>query len=729
MKFLNAFVCSQSIQSCGENDFTIVNHSLGMKLVPLIYDFNRGRSNGVPKTNPTITLISFASDNILTRYAAYSFTINTLYALKMNYSLSLFAPSLSDVFDPVDYRWSRVKILNWMFKGSGKDLSDKYSSYFVWIDADLIFLDFDFDILQDVIYYDIRTKHADIIISAENHAETGVANTGFFIIKNSSWSRRFVSQWWQEDNATRASAHDQIYFDRLYKRYLKENPIETHRHIVILPTRALNSMPPALLQLAESDRVLHLMGEKDELREVVFSYALQQWCCSNRSVQVANDNQSSYHRQQQGRLSRPLNITPVTLINISYGWYSATLAEAMLFINNTVSFITNSTSINSFSQACDILSHIAGLFETIGNARELLLQIRKLEFRLHDDLSLTAKSLQKIFSSILSLSRKFQSLFPHAQGIPLCRTDTTWSYHFFPLHLNNFCALIGNDYLGILSEASGWAVGSPLLSPSFEEQVRMYSIVEDCLYSMEAVTNPTSKPAVLSTLAIFLQNMGAFYLSQSGSSHRRRGLQLLERSVDILWNELSEGAVNPFQKVSPALLLGSALCTEDNINDADHCSNEGEQGKCNPMNDDDDDSSCRHRRGEKLLSDTIRLLEQLLFAEQQLKEDHINYVHALVAAANCRRLLHSAVGTVDQDVDPHIQKLVLLKERFCAVGEKVIAEEGSQLCPYLDAALHQLRNSLTQTISTTTQINTTISNISTDVPRRKKKRIYLSRRF
>eukprot|EP01035_Chromulina_nebulosa_P026976 gene26976-35405_t len=484
------------------------------------------------------------SDNIFSGYAAYSFSINLLYALRRNYSFSLFTPSLSDVFDPVDYRWSRVKILNWMFEGNGNYISDNYSSYFVWIDADLIFLDFDFDILQDVVYYDNRTKHADIIISAENHAETGVANTGCFIIKNSSWSRQFLSQWWQEDNATRASAHDQIFFDRLYKRYLKENPIETHLHIVVLPTRVLNSMPPALLQLAESDHVLHLMGENDELREVVFSYALQQWCCSSSCFKDSSDGKNSSDPIQQGHLSHPLNITPSTLLDISYGWYSTTLTKLIQFIDNTVSFIASSTTVTTASQGCEILFSFVDLFDTIGQARELLLQIRNLEFRLYNDLSTSAESLNKIFNILISLSRQFQSLFPHSLGIPLCyHAVAKLSYNYFRLHLNNLCSLIGNDYLSILSEAaSGWTIRSPSLSPSLEEQTNMYSVVEDCLYSLEAVTDLASKPVVLSALAIFMQNMGSFYLSLSESKHRHKGIQILQRSVDILWNELPEGS-------------------------------------------------------------------------------------------------------------------------------------------------------------------------------------------
>eukprot|EP01036_Dinobryon_divergens_P030797 gene30797-40096_t len=607
-----------------------------------------------------------------------------------------------------------------MFEGNGNYISDNYSSYFVWIDADLIFLDFDFDILQDVVYYDNRTKHADIIISAENHAETGVANTGCFIIKNSSWSRQFLSQWWQEDNATRASAHDQIFFDRLYKRYLKENPIETHLHIVVLPTRVLNSMPPALLQLAESDHVLHLMGENDELREVVFSYALQQWCCSSSCFKDSSDGKNSSDPIQQGHLSHPLNITPSTLLDISYGWYSTTLTKLIQFIDNTVSFIASSTTVTTASQGCEILFSFVDLFDTIGQARELLLQIRNLEFRLYNDLSTSAESLNKIFNILISLSRQFQSLFPHSLGIPLCyHAVAKLSYNYFRLHLNNLCSLIGNDYLSILSEAaSGWTIRSPSLSPSLEEQTNMYSVVEDCLYSLEAVTDLASKPVVLSALAIFMQNMGSFYLSLSESKHRHKGIQILQRSVDILWNELPEGSVNPFQKISPALLLGSALCSEDTSLFHQCIEAEQHEDECTPGVYGDYNSRLHY--GEELLNRTIELLEQLLFAEQQQKDDHINYANALFAAAKCRRLLHSV--TTKADADPHTQKLVRLRDRFCLSGANSIVDEGSKLCHYLNETLHLLRYSSTQSVIST------YMNISSN-DSRKKKKIRLSRRL
>ena len=246
----------------------------------------------------------------------------------------------------------------------------------------------------------------------------------------------------------------------------------------------------------------------------------------------------------------------------------------------------------------------------------------------------------------------------------------------------------------------------------------MYAVVEDCLYSLEAVTDLASKPVVLSALAIFMQNMGSFYLSLSESKHRHKGIQILQRSVDILWNELPEGSVNPFQKISPALLLGSALCSEDTSLFHQCIEAEQHEDECTPGVYGDYNS--RLRRGEQLLNRTIELLEQLLFAEQQQKDDHINYANALFAAAKCRRLLHSV--TTKADADPHTQKLVRLRDRFCLSGANSIVDEGSKLCHYLNETLHLLRYSSTQSVIST------YMNISSN-DSRKKKKIRLSRRL
>ena len=73
----------------------------------------------------------------------------------------------------------------------------------------------------------MQHKDHDIIISSEWHAETGVANTGCFIIKHSTWSYNFLLKWW--NNYDHSINHDQIFFDVLYKSM----PLSDQNHIKV----------------------------------------------------------------------------------------------------------------------------------------------------------------------------------------------------------------------------------------------------------------------------------------------------------------------------------------------------------------------------------------------------------------------------------------------------------------------------------------------------------------
>ncbi len=214
--------------------------------------------------NSKITLLTYATANIHS-YAKYSSSINKMYAIMHKYSFLTFSPATGSEHDKMDQRWNRVKILLDLLSADPHG-----SEYFVWMDADLIVADFSLR-LEDVI---LQHSSADVIISSEFHAETGVANTGCFIVRNSQWSRDFLQRWW---NSERSYAHDQILFDRLYRSLL---PGVTDR-IAVLPTTALNSVPPAYTgseQHPHYHHMLHLMGESDELRAEVFKRALAKMC-------------------------------------------------------------------------------------------------------------------------------------------------------------------------------------------------------------------------------------------------------------------------------------------------------------------------------------------------------------------------------------------------------------------------------------------------------------------
>jgi hypothetical protein len=115
----------------------------------------------------TLSMVSYATEDILD-YGIVAYAINLAYAELRGYDIQLLSPSNGNLYESRDHRWNRVKLLlELMSKNESHD-------YYVWFDTDLIFLDFNFR-FEDLIQ---KYPEANIIISAERHAETGVANTG-----------------------------------------------------------------------------------------------------------------------------------------------------------------------------------------------------------------------------------------------------------------------------------------------------------------------------------------------------------------------------------------------------------------------------------------------------------------------------------------------------------------------------------------------------------------------
>ena len=214
----------------------------------------------------------------------------------------------------MDARWNRVKIMKELMtseSNSDTNLSSKVKvisgvfktyDYVVWLDADLVIIDWTFSIEELI----IENPEKDIILSAEHHAETGVANTGSMIIRNSEWTLNFLQKWW--DTFDHSINHDQIFFDRLYKSL---SSTERASHIAILPTSRLNSIPPAMLYQQSDHKVLHMMGEALPLRRTVFLRAFRAVCYaidSFRSIRYAyiyDNDQCSNHEYHQSHFERP----------------------------------------------------------------------------------------------------------------------------------------------------------------------------------------------------------------------------------------------------------------------------------------------------------------------------------------------------------------------------------------------------------------------------------------
>ena len=107
-----------------------------------------------------IGIVSYATKNIW-NYAAYAMAINSAYAEYNGYTLTILDES-SGSFEDSDSRWNKVAILERALnpiKGWAQDMD-----YLVWIDADLVFLDFSFR-LESVVS-EARNPKAHIFVSA-----------------------------------------------------------------------------------------------------------------------------------------------------------------------------------------------------------------------------------------------------------------------------------------------------------------------------------------------------------------------------------------------------------------------------------------------------------------------------------------------------------------------------------------------------------------------------------
>eukprot|EP01038_Epipyxis_sp_PR26KG_P013665 gene13665-18337_t len=199
-------------------------------------------------------------------YSLYSLFLQSIYCYYNNYVLlPLFTDSKLE-----DYLYHR-KLTNIL------ETLNSYGfmiDYIIWLDADLILLDFNFSI-RDLI---IRYENSHIIISAD---VSTMVNTGMFIMKNSVWAKRFVSEWINARNSD-GVMNDQLGFDYVYKQRAKIENIDDK--IKVLSPEILNSIAPPMGTLEPLHKVLHLAAESLNYRRRVFYIAVQHVCQAYDSV-------------------------------------------------------------------------------------------------------------------------------------------------------------------------------------------------------------------------------------------------------------------------------------------------------------------------------------------------------------------------------------------------------------------------------------------------------------
>jgi hypothetical protein len=183
------------------------------------------------KLSKRVLFVSYIDDNSFSsplHYSRYSFTFNKAFCRLYGFDyLVLTNMSTTSESDP---RWEKVNIVYFLLRkslfSSGYNLD---YDYFVWFDADLLFFpslsSFPLANQEDIVHRLISSHpNSSILISSEYHAETGVANTGCFIVKNTVFSLLFFRTWLNDMD--HSEGHDQILFDKLYKILLR-NPSQS----------------------------------------------------------------------------------------------------------------------------------------------------------------------------------------------------------------------------------------------------------------------------------------------------------------------------------------------------------------------------------------------------------------------------------------------------------------------------------------------------------------------
>lgn len=220
-------------------------------------------------SNHCFLLTSYSTSNIQ-HYSLLSYAINHAFAVTHNYSILATSPNTGHEFEHRDQRWNKVGIIHQFLK-SQRPLS----SYYVWLDSDLIITQFNFSLQNITMHY----SWAHIIICADSSRENGIANTGSMIVKNSPWSKSFFDRWWNAFD--RSDGMDQHVFDILWVK----NEMDMQSHVAILPAEAFNSRFPAYLHHQDSHPALHLAGESSLVREVIFKAAFESICSSHMPLQ------------------------------------------------------------------------------------------------------------------------------------------------------------------------------------------------------------------------------------------------------------------------------------------------------------------------------------------------------------------------------------------------------------------------------------------------------------
>lgn len=175
-----------------------------------------------------IIFVTFISKEIHS-YSLPNILNQILYLQSKNITMRILSEDTGDDYHPVDRRWNKIKAIY-----NGFNTWAMNYNYIIYIDTDLIFINWDLNVL-DIIH---RYVLADIIISMDM---IDLANTGIMIIKNTLWSKMFYNQWWIK-RTLKNTYCDQHVLNRL----IHNINLEDKHKVSIIPFKIMNSKWPAI---------------------------------------------------------------------------------------------------------------------------------------------------------------------------------------------------------------------------------------------------------------------------------------------------------------------------------------------------------------------------------------------------------------------------------------------------------------------------------------------------
>ena len=313
----------------------------------------------------------------------------------------------------------------------------------------------DFDIRKII----AENSESDIIISSERHAETGVANTGCFIMKNSAWSRDFLHNWWE--NYDRSEAHDQIFFDKLYKSMLPG----IEEHVTILPQDAMNSSPPPMLYQTDDNQVLHMMGQPDVLRQEVFMTGFDEMC-------------QAYTEKRA--LAPQLGLTQPRLLNMASQHHEQDIRNRLIIVNSSFSGGEDPSLAPIGGNKKNMLSN-EQFYSTIDRMRESVLQLASFG---GSDVLIYIRTLRKLIQKRLAFERN---------------ADPVDNYALLALY--NFAAVNGNDLLNHIRDPT--------------ETLEMLDDIKDNIEKMLGIIHPETRHVAQELQIRHYISRGEYFLSLS----------------------------------------------------------------------------------------------------------------------------------------------------------------------------------------------------------------------